>query len=178
LLTILVLHANEVVASGRLVDLLWGDTPPKSAAKALQVHIFQLRQLLGGGVIVTKPPGYAIQIGAGQLDLERFQGLVAEASALGAEAALPRLREALSLWRGPPLAEFAQERFALGETLRLEELHLDALEKRIEAEIALERHPGLVGELEALVADHPLREVLRAQLMMALYRSGRQAEAL
>jgi DNA-binding SARP family transcriptional activator len=178
LLTILVLHANEVVASSRLVDLLWGDSPPMSAAKALQVHISQLRQVLGAGVIVTKAPGYAMQIGTGQLDLERFQGLVAEASALGAEAALPRLSEALSLWRGPPLAEFAQERFALGETLRLEELHLDALEKRIEAEIALGRHAGLVGELEALVADHPLREALRAQLMIALYRSGRQAEAL
>jgi predicted ATPase/DNA-binding SARP family transcriptional activator/class 3 adenylate cyclase len=178
LLTILVLHANEVVASARLVDLLWGDRPPKSAAKALQVHISQLRHLLDAGVIATKAPGYALQIEAGQLDLERFQGLVAEASALGAEAALPRLREALSLWRGAPLAEFAQERFALGEILRLEELHLDALEKRIGAEIALGRHAGLVGELEGLVADHPLREELRASLMIALYRSGRQAEAL
>jgi DNA-binding SARP family transcriptional activator len=178
LLTILVLHANEVVASGRLVDLLWGDRPPKSAAKALQVHIVQLRRLLGRGVITTQAPGYAVRIAAGQLDLERFRGLVAEANALGPEAALPRLQEALSLWRGPPLAEFAQERFALGETLRLEELRLDALEKRIEAEIALGRHAGVVGELEALVAEHPLREALRAQLMIALYRSGRQAEAL
>ena len=178
LLTILVLHANEVVAAARLIDLLWGDRPPMSAAKALQVHISQLRQLLGDGVIATNAPGYALQIGAGQLDLERFQDLVAEAGALEAEAALPRLREALSLWRGPPLAEFAQERFAAGEILRLEEIHLDALEKRIETEIALGQHAGLVGELEALVADHPLREELRAQLMIALYRSGRQAEAL
>src|SRR5229473_2572717 len=178
LLTILVLHANEVVAAARLIDLLWGDRPPMSATKALQVHISQLRQLLGDGVIATKAPGYALQIGVGQLDLERFQDLVAEAGALEAEAALPRLREALSLWRGPPLAEFAHERFAAGEILRLEEIHLDALEKRIEAEIALGQHAGLVGELEALVADHPLREELRAQLMIALYRSGRQAEAL
>ena len=183
LLAILLLHANEVVSSDRLIDDLWGEEPPETAASALRVHIAQLRKALGSsGVLLTRSPGYVLQIEPGQLDVDRFAQLVEEAGRAFADGrwkhASERLREALALWRGSPLADFAYERFAQTDISRLEELRLAALEKRIEADLALGRHAELVGELEALVAEHPLRERLRAQLMLALYRSGRQAEAL
>ena len=133
-------------------------------------------------MIVTRGGGYLVRVGPGELDLSRFERLVEEGSealAEGApERALERLREALALWRGPPLAEFAYEPFAQQEIARLEELHLTALELRIEAGLALGEHARLIGELETLVKRQPFRERLRAQLMLALYRSGRQAEAL
>ena len=178
LTSIFALHANEVVPSPRLIELLWNDQAPKSAAKSLQVHVSQLRKLLGKDTILTQAPGYLLRVEPGQLDLARFQRLIAAARGVPPEDALPRIEEALALWRGPPLAEFPEQAFALGEILRLEEMRLDALEAQAEAMLALGRHTGLVGELEALVAGYPLREQLRAQLMRALYRSGRQAEAL
>src|SRR5438067_5827471 len=178
LLSILLLHANEVLPASLLIELLWGDRPPPSAAKGLQVHISELRKLLGKDCIYTRAPGYALRVEPGELDLERFEKLVGEARQLPPDDALSRLREALALWRGRPLSEFAAERLAAGEVLRLDELQLEALEQRIEAELALGRHAGLIGELEALVREHPLREGLRASLMLALYRAGRQAEAL
>ena len=168
LLAMLLLHANEVVSAGRLIDALWEEEPPETAAKALQVYVSQLRKLLGKERVESKARGYLVRVEEQELDLARFQRL--------SEAG--NLKEALSLWRGPPLAEFAQERFAQSEIARLEELRLACLEERIERDLAMGRHAELVGELEALVKEHPLRERVRGQLMLALYRSGRQAEAL
>jgi DNA-binding SARP family transcriptional activator/tetratricopeptide (TPR) repeat protein len=168
LLAILLLHPNEVVSTERLIDALWEEEVPDTARKALQIYVSRLRKLLGRERIVTRAPGYGLQVAPGELDLASVQQLVDEG----------RPREALSLWRGPALSDFAYERFAQGEIARLEELRLACLEDRVEADFASGRHSSLVGELEALVAEHPLRERFRAQLMLALYRSGRQAEAL
>ena len=168
LLAMLLLHANEVVSTERLIDALWEDERPEKPQKALQLYVSQLRKALGRDRVETQAPGYLVRVRGDELDLGRFQSLVEDG----------RLEEALALWRGPPLAEFAYERFAQGEIARLEELHLACLERRIEHDLDAGRHPELVGELEALVQEHPLREELRAQLMLALYRSGRQAEAL
>jgi DNA-binding SARP family transcriptional activator len=180
LLAILLLHANEVVSSDRLIDDLWGEEPPASGATALQVRVSGLRKALGsrGAVIVTQRPGYLVRLESGQLDLNRFEALVSESDGAEPSIAAAKLREALALWRGPPLAEFAYESFAQGAIGRLDELRLVALERRIEADLELGRHRNLVGELETLVAANPLRERFRGQLMLALYRSGRQAEAL
>jgi DNA-binding SARP family transcriptional activator len=168
LLAILLTRANEVVSTDRLIDDLWGDAPPKTAANTIQFYVSQLRKALGADRIATRAPGYAIRVEPGELDLERFERL--------AEAG--ELREALALWRGAPLAEFAYEAFAQTEIGRLEELRLAVLEQRIDGDLAHGRHTEVVGELEQLVAEHPLRERLRGQLMLALYRAGRQAEAL
>lgn len=179
LLALLLTRANEVVSTDRLIDELWGGRAPKTAANALQYHVSRLRKLLGGAhAIVTKEPGYLIQVGPDGLDLLRFERLVEEGQRSSPEAAAKLLREALALWRGPALADVAHESFAQAEILRLEELRLVGLERRIDADLALGRDAELVAELEALVREHPLRERLRAQLMLALYRSGRQAEAL
>ena len=184
LLAILLLHANEVVSSDRLIAGLWGEQPPASAAKSLQVHVSRLRKALGGGEgpITTAPNGYSIRVAPGALDLERFTRLAEEGRlALGAddpERGAELLRKALSLWRGPPLADFTYQSFAQPEIGRLEELRLAALEDRIDADLARGRHAELVAELEALVAAHALRERLRRQLVLALYRAGRQADAL
>jgi DNA-binding SARP family transcriptional activator len=168
LLALLLLEANRVVSSDRLIEALWEDDRPETAPKALQVYISQLRKLLGKERLQTKAPGYVLRLDPGELDLARFQHLQEEG----------QLEEALSLWRGTPLSEFAYHRFAQVEIARLEELRLACLEERIERDLEQGRHPDLVGELEALVKEHPLRERLRTQLMLALYRSGRQAEAL
>jgi DNA-binding SARP family transcriptional activator len=161
------------------VDELWPTQPPQNAPNALQYHVSQLRKSLGGGdVLVTQPPGYLIRVGQNDLDLLRFERLVEEAERAGPEVAAPLLSEALALWRGPPLADVAHEPFAQTEILRLEELRVRALELRVEADLARGRHGEVVGDLEALVREHPLRERLRAALMHALYGSGRQAEAL
>ena len=185
LLALLLLHANEVVSSDRLIDELWGEEPPEKAANALQARVSQLRRALGRSgseALVTRAPGYLLEVGPGELDAERFEQLaregrraLAQGDAAGAAALLVA---ALALWRGPALADFAYEPFAQGEIARLEEARLAALEERLEADLALGRHGELAGELEALVTAHPVRERLRGQLMLALYRSGRQAEAL
>jgi len=168
LLASLLLEANHVVSSDRLIDALWDDEPPPTALKALQVYVSQLRKVVGRDRIDTVAPGYRIAVGPDELDVARFAAL--------AEAGRPE--EALSLWRGPALAEFAYRRFAAGETARLEELRLVCIEERIDGDLERARHAELVGELEQLVREHPLRERLRAQLILALYRCGRQAEAL
>ncbi len=171
LLALLLLEPNRVVSRDRLIAALWEDDPPDSAHKALQVYVSNLRKRIGRDRITTKAPGYAIRVEPGELDLELFEGFAAEGGRR-------RCAEALALWRGPPLAEFAHRRFALPEIARLEERHLALLEERIEADLARGRQADLVAELESLVAEHPLRERLRALLMLALYRSGRQVEAL
>jgi DNA-binding SARP family transcriptional activator len=182
LLALLLLHANAVVPRDRLIDEIWGDEPPETARTALQVHVSQLRKALGGERIETRAPGYRVRTEPDALDLERFERLVAEgrdALAGGdAERSADALREALALWRGTPLAELGEVPFAQQECLRLEELRLAALEERVEADLQLGRHARLVPELEGLVREHPLRERLRGQLMLALYRCGRQADAL
>jgi DNA-binding SARP family transcriptional activator len=178
LLAILILHANEVVPVERLLDDLWGERQPTSGAKALHVSISQLRKALGDGRILTRAPGYVLRLESTELDVLRAERLLAQAESAEPHEASALLRDALSLWRGPPLAEVAYETFAQPEIARLEELRIRTIEQRIDADLALGRHGELVGELEALVQEHPLRERLRAQLMLALYRSGRQAEAL
>jgi DNA-binding SARP family transcriptional activator len=177
LLAILLLHPNAVVSRDRLIDELWGASPPETAPTALQIHVSQLRKSLGRDVIVTRAPGYMIRVEADELDLERFEQLVEEARGKDAAAAAETLREALRLWREPPLADLDGS-VALPERGQLEEQRLSALEHRIDAELELGLHGEQVPELEALVREEPLRERPRAQLMLALYRSGRQAEAL
>ena len=163
----------------RLIDELWGAQPPRTAANALQYHVSRLRKALAPHeAIVTQEPGYVIRVGPDELDLLRFEMLVEEAQQSAPELAARQLREALDLWRGPPLADLADESFAQAEILRLEELRLATLERRFDADLALGRYAELVGELQVLVREHPLRERLRAVLMQALYGSGRQAEAL
>jgi DNA-binding SARP family transcriptional activator len=182
LLAALLLHPNEVVSADRLIDDLWGEDTPERAAAALRVNVSRVRKALPLDLLVTKSPGYVLRLEPDSLDLHRFERLVDEGrSLLGrgqADDAAERLREALSLWRGPPLADFTYESFAQTAIARLEEIRLAAVELRIETDIVLGRHDELVAELEALIAEHPLRERLRSCLMTALYRSGRQAEAL
>jgi DNA-binding SARP family transcriptional activator len=168
LLLALLLDANRVVSSSRLIDALWEEEPPATAHKALQLYVSQLRKLLGRERLQTKAPGYLLRLEPDELDLARFERMQSDGE----------LREALALWRGSPLAEFADWRFVQAEIARLEELRLGCLEELIEHDLAIGRHDELVGELEARVQDHPMRERLRGQLMLALYRSGRQAEAL
>ena len=180
MLALLLLSANEVVSADRLIDELWGDEVPESGRAALQVRVSQLRKALGGdgGRIATRPPGYLLRVDRDELDLYRFERLVSEADGAEPAEAAAKLREALGLWRGAPLADLSDASFAQPAIRRLEELRLAAFEKRIEADLELGRPAELVGELEMLVEEHPLREHLRAQLMLALYRCGRQADAL
>jgi DNA-binding SARP family transcriptional activator/streptogramin lyase len=178
LLALLLLHANRPVSSDRLIEELWGGRPPETAAKALQGLVSQLRKQLGAATVETVFGGYLVRIDDGDLDAWRFEQLLQDARRLANTDALMTLREALALWRGPALADFAYDDFARGEIERLEELRENCIERRIELELALGRHDDLVPELEALVREHPLRERLRHQLMLALYRSGRQADAL
>jgi DNA-binding SARP family transcriptional activator len=177
LLAMLLLHANEVVSVDRLIDALWGTELPSTAAKTVQVYVSRLRKELGDR-LVTRAPGYALRVERSELDLAQFEQLLAEAQRSEPARAGATLRRALALWRGPALADLAYESFAQPEIARLEELRWAALEQRVDADLAAGRHAELIGELGALVAEHPLRERLRAQLMLALYRSGRQAEAL
>ena len=182
LLAGLLLHPNEVVPTDRLIDELWGEDSPEDAVAALRVNVSRLRKALPQDVLTTRSPGYFVRVGPDELDLHCFERLVEEGRSLLARGmaadASERLRDALSLWRGPPLADFAYESFAQAAIARLEEIRLAAVELRIDADLELGRHDELVGELEALVDEHPLRERLRRCLMTALYRSGRQAEAL
>jgi DNA-binding SARP family transcriptional activator len=190
LLAALLLHANQVVSSERLIEVLWGEDPPASARAALQSYVLQLRRLVpraGGdgeaaGALLTRPPGYLLRLEPRRLDLQRFQDLVADAQAAVRDGdfaqAAAVLREALGLWRGPALCDVESDALRWVEAPRLEELRLTALEARVEADLQLGLDAELVGELQALLATHPLRERVAAQLMLALYRSGRQAEAL
>ncbi len=188
LLALLLLDRNRVVPRNRLIDALWGEDPPASAANSVQVFVSKLRRLLeergreAGTALVTEPPGYMLRVPVGALDADGFERLLTEGkTALAAGAfsdAEEILARALALWRGPALADLAAEPYAQAEIARLEELRLEALEARFEAMLAVGRQAEAVAELEALVGLHPLDELLRAQFMRALYRSGRQAEAL
>jgi predicted ATPase/DNA-binding SARP family transcriptional activator len=187
LLAILVLHAGEVVSTERLIAELWGETPPRTASTALQGLVSTLRKRLEAGgvmgadsaVLETRPSGYILAVDPDQVDANRFRRLVSESGeASDPETRGAKLREALGLWRGPALADFLYEPFAEAVIAELEELRLAAIEERIATDLAMGRHGELTGELESLVWQHPLRERLRGFLMLALYRSGRQADAL
>ena len=178
LLAILVLEAGRVVATDRLIDLLWGEEAPKTATASLQNTIGRLRKALGSDVLETRSPGYVLSVEPDQIDARRFEKALADARRLPPAERRDWLQAALALWRGPALAEFAFDDFAQAEIRRLEELRLIAHGERIEADLDLGRHGDVIGELEALVGEHPLRETFRRQLMLALYRAGRQAEAL
>ncbi len=181
LLALLLLNANRTVARDRIVDDLWGEDVPESAKKMVQIHVSQLRKALPEPRLLTRAPGYLLEVTGEELDVTRFELSVAagrDALSRGdARTAADLLRQGLALWRGPALAEFS-EPFARHEGARLEELRAAALEWRLEADLALGHHGDVVGELETLIARHPLRERLRSQHMLALYRSGRHAEAL
>jgi predicted ATPase/DNA-binding SARP family transcriptional activator len=189
-LALLLLEANRVVSTDRLIDCLWPERPPGRPQTAVQGYVSDLRKVLEPErrpgapfqVLTTQGPGYLLGLEPDQLDLRRFERLLEEGKKALAErrpeAAARMLGEAISLWRGPALADFTYEPWAQGPIARLEDLRLACLEERIEADLALGRHGELVGELEVLIGEHPLRERLRGQLMLALYRSGRQAEAL
>jgi DNA-binding SARP family transcriptional activator len=182
LLALLLLHAGEQVSVDRLIDELWGESPPATARKSVQVRVAGLRRAIRGDVLLTRGDAYLARLGPNQLDLHRFEQLLSDGSeALAAgdpSAALGTLDEALGLWRGPALVDFRYESFAQEAIARLEELRVQALELRIEAQLALGLHEGVIAQLEELVREHPFRERLRAQLMLALYRDSRQAEAL
>ncbi len=183
LLAVLVLARGSVVSSDRLIDGLWEEEAPATARNVVQGHVSQLRKAFGGnGRLETRGHGYVLHLEQGELDVDQFEELFAEGRRLLTEddpaAASGALLEALALWRGPALADFAYEPFASAEAARLEDRRLACLEERIEADLALGRQTDLVPELEKLVRDHPLRERFRGQLMLALYRAGRQAEAL
>jgi len=190
LLAELLLHRNEIVSIDRLIEDVWAGEASATSVKTAQVHISQLRKALGtrgarGGdeeILVTRSPGYMLRVEPDELDSDRFERLVEEGRralrAADAERGTRTLLEALSLWRGPALADFAHDEFAQTEIARLEEARVSAIEERIDADLALGRHQALIGELETLIRVHPLRERLRTQLMLALYRSDRQAEAL
>ena len=189
LLAVFLLHANQTLSADRLIDELWGERPPATALKTVQVYVSRLRRALAsgegngsGGVVATREHGYELRLDPERLDAHRFERLVAEGmcelAADRPDRAAATLEQALSLWRGPPLADLAYEPFAQREAARLEELRLDALEVLIEGKLALGAHSEAIARLEALIAGHPYRERARGQLMLALYRSGRQAEAL
>lgn len=181
LLALLLLNAGQVVPADRLIEALWGDAPPANAPKGLQVYVSRLRKLLGSR-LVTRGSGYVLELEPDELDRGRAEHLIADGRALleegDAVAAERAFGSALELFRGPPLADVAYEDFAQGDIRRLEELRLGALEDRADAQLALGRHAALIPELEPLVDEHPVRERLHGQLMLALYRSGRQADAL
>ena len=168
LLAFMLLHANELLPSERLIDELWDERPPPTASKILQNAVSQLRRALGDGRLETRAPGYVFHLEPDELDLERFERLAREG----------RNAEALELWRGAPLLELREERFADDARRRLESQRLAVVEDRIDDDLAAGRHSELVPELEQLISDHPLRERLCGQLMRALYASGRQGDAL
>ena len=185
LLAVLALRRGEVVSTDGLVDALWGEQPPPTAAKALQGYVSHLRRILESagesGVLVTQPPGYLLRLADDAVDARRFEVLAAQGWRQlddDPAGAVATFEEALALWHGPALGEFAFSDFAQREIHRLDELRLETIEGRLEGQLRLGRHGAVVAELEARVDEHPLRERLRGQLMLALYRSGRQAEAL
>ncbi len=189
LLALLVTHSNETLSTERLIDELWGESPPATAAKTVQVHVSRLRKALAsplavgpGEVVLTRDHGYELKVEPGHVDAQRFEALVAqgrgELAAGNAATAIEVLERALALWRGPPFADLAGEPFAQRESARLEEVRVTALEQLYDAKMALGRHAEVLPGLEALIAEHPYRERLHGQLMLALYRSDRQADAL
>jgi len=182
LLGFLLLHRGETVARERLIEELWGEAPPKTVTAELRVYVSKLRKLLPPGLLATREEGYALLIEADAVDAERFERAARDGSALLAAGdpatAVQVLSEALALWRGPLLGDLAIEAWAQAEARRLGGLRLTALEEQVEAELALGHHVGVIGVLERLVVQEPYRERPQAQLMLALYRSGRQAEAL
>jgi DNA-binding SARP family transcriptional activator len=177
-LAMLLLEPGRIVSVDRLIDALWGEQPPRTANTSLQNFISQLRKTLGADVLETKPPGYRLRVRPGELDLDRFRVMVESARGSDPQTRAEKLRHALALWRGPALADLAYEAFAEPHVAYLEELRLATLEERVEADLALGANTELVGELEGLVEEYPMRERLRGQYMLALYRGGRQAEAL
>ena len=181
-LAVLLLQSGQVVSTSRLIDEVWAEDPPDTAANVVQGYVSQLRKVLGRETIQTREPGYLLRIDHDSLDLHRFEGLVSDGTELlergRAEDAAVLLQESLALWRGPALADVADEGVLRQAASRLDELRLVALEQRIQADLACGRHTELVGELEALATEYPLRERPRALQMLALYRCGRQAEAL
>jgi DNA-binding SARP family transcriptional activator len=186
----LVASANAVVSADRLMDIVWGDEPPDSAMSTVQKYVYRLRVAIDPGTaaadrsgrLVTRPPGYVLRVDSDEYDAARFEALLAGAQHLAAAGnlagATSALEDALALWRGPAWSEFADLDFIRPEVARLDGLHAIAMEERVELGLAAARHAELVGELEATVATYPLRERPRAQLMLALYRCGRHAEAL
>jgi DNA-binding SARP family transcriptional activator len=180
LLAMLLLNANEFVSSDRLLDELWGGDLPQSGRAALQVRVSQLRRALGRGAarLVTMSAGYVLEVEPEELDLTRFGRLVAESGRAEPARAAALLCEALALWRGRPLADVCYESFAQAAIGRMGQVRLEAIEKCLEADLALGRHAELIAELEMLVSEHPSNERLRGQLMRALYRCGRQGDAL
>src|SRR5215203_6090841 len=178
LLGVLLLHIDEVVSTARLVDELWGERPPATAEKLVPGYVHALRGALGGNTVATHTPGYRVEIDRHTLDLLEFQRLAADARDAPPEVGVEFRRRALALWRGPPLADVLLEGPARHEVGRLIELRLVTQIESIDGELELGRHARLIGELESLVAAHPYQERLHAQLMLALYRSGRQPEAL
>ena len=187
LLAVFLLHRGETLSTDRLIDALWGEHPPATATKSVQVHISRLRKTLGEGegspdMIVTREHGYELRLDPERLDADRFERLVAEGRRDLADdrpsPAASALEDALSLWRGPPLADLAYEPFAQREIARLDDLRVTALEALIDAKLALGAHAEVLGQLETLIGEHPYRERPRAQLMLALYRCERQADAL
>ncbi len=183
-LAVLALHPNQVVSVDRLVEDIWGENPPPTAVHTVQVFVSRLRRALAdaGDRLITRPPGYVLDLQAGEVDAHRFERFYESArtalAAGNADDALALLRQAEALWRGQPLVDFTYEPFAQATIARLEELGVNVREELIEAHLALGHHDEVVPELEALVREHPFRERPRAQLMLALYRSGRQAQAL
>src|SRR5215218_1154089 len=181
LLARLLLEANRTVSVDALVDALWGEHVPSTAVKMVHIYVSQLRKVLPGEALQTRPPGYRLEVAPEAVDLLRFERLRKEGrEALtegDAATAAERLTAACTLWRGPALGEFT-EPFAAAAAAHLDELRLVAVEDRVDAELALGRHHDVAGELQALVSSHPLRERPRRQLMLALYRQGRHAEAL
>jgi YVTN family beta-propeller protein len=182
LLAILVLWRGTVLSSDRIIDLLWGEHAPATATKTLQGYVSHLRKTLGSECLLTRAGGYELRVTADQVDADQFRARLAEGRAALADAdavlARERLGSALQLWRGEALSDLAYEAFAQAEIARLEEERLSALEERVDADLALGRHRGLIGELETLAAEHANRERFLGQLMLALYRSGRHADAL
>jgi DNA-binding SARP family transcriptional activator len=177
-LALLVLRANEVVSSDRLIDELWGERLPRNAAAALHSHVSRLRKALGPDVLARREWGYVLRTPPETIDVRRFELLLAQAEPMPAGERAVKLAEALALWRGPTLADLALEPGLQQEIAHLEEVRLSTLERRIDADLEAGRNSELVAELETLIAHHPLREHLRGQLILSLYRAGRQAEAL
>lgn len=188
LLAFLLVHSNRAVSVDQLIDGLWGERDPVGAVKRVQVAVARLRKAIdienadGESPVRSTAGGYLLALGPGQLDAEVFSARIEEGrealESSDAAHAGEMLRGALSLWRGPPLAEVAYESFAQGEIRRLEELRLIAIEARVEADLQIGRHAAVIGELQALLAAHPTRERLAELLMLVLYRCGRQADAL